>query len=66
MIKYGKDGAVSTVTDDELEVLADVYLRLLQNPKFKKLSREFQAIVNDYLDDELNAWLRREKVRRTP
>ena len=56
MIKLSKNEAVSVVSDEELEFLANTYHKLKSNKIFNKCSHNFQSLVNDYLGGQLKEY----------
>ena len=55
MIRLTKDGAKAILDDNELEFLAEAYLKLKQDKKYQKFSKTFQDYVSEFLEEELLA-----------
>jgi len=53
MIRLSKEDYNQVITDEELEFLANAYLKLKSNAQFKKFSKDFQNFIVEYLDEEL-------------
>jgi len=43
------------LSDEEVEYLAQAYLKLKKNPTYQNLSKTFQEYINEFLDEELLA-----------
>lgn len=41
------------LSNEEIEFLAEAYLKLKQNPTYQKLNKTFQDFMQEYLEEEL-------------
>ena len=41
------------LNDEQVEFLAESYLKLKNNPTYKLLSKTFQSYVDEFIDEEL-------------
>ena len=55
MIRLKKDNPDTIITDEELEWLAESYLKLQANKTYQKFSRTFKDFINEYLTEQLLA-----------
>lgn len=59
MLELITDGVKKVLTDEELDYLADIYLKLKSNKTFRECSQTFQDFINDYLTEQAQEYLKR-------
>lgn len=56
------DAKLRNVTDEELEQLAEAYLKLKNNKTYQQFSKTFQEYINEFLLEELTFLTKLRKV----
>ena len=59
MIQLKKEKPVVVLIDEEVEFLAELYLRLKRDPTKKNLQKTFRDFIQSQSDKEINIYLKR-------
>ncbi|MBM3210575.1 hypothetical protein FJZ33_00025 [Candidatus Poribacteria bacterium] len=56
-----KCGAQAKASDEELDWLAETYLKLQKNKTYQMMSKTFQQFITDYFDAQLREYMRQKE-----